>query len=224
MIDDIFNNRPPRFGLVLRCGLVTRTVKSGQLGIKNNMHKFNRYSWLLFVLFVITVFILELKPQSAPMNGLFQSTPLIAIFILWSEVRYQKVKNMLRYDHFIWDFFIVTYSFIIGSLIGLCFQFRITEAMELWPLYLYFMATLGMVFSIIFSLGALLLSPHKSYTFIMCVIILFIIIFYNIYNNLFPNHVDEQLLYIFWGLLLCLHFIVCLIYIVRKKLSNQSLQ
>ena len=173
------------------------------------MYKFNRYSWFLFILFLITSFTMGFKPNAEPMRGIFICTPLIAMFVLWSEIRYKPEKNINSHDNFLWDFFIITYSFVIGGLLSLCFQFRIIETITLWPLYLYFMTTIGMIFSIVFSLGALLLPPHTNYTKTVCGIISLGIFFFNIFINIYPNYISVQLLFISLGVLLFAHLIKC---------------
>ena len=157
------------------------------------------------------------RPHSAQLNGIIICSPLIAIFILWSEIRYKTKESKNRYDCFLWDFFIISYSFIIGTLLSLCFQLRITEAVDLWPLYLYFMAALGIAFSIIFSFSALLLVPHSNYTKIMGIIITLIILIFNLLSNIFPRHVDGYLLFALLGITLSSHLLFCLFYRINKK-------
>lgn len=137
------------------------------------MYKFNRYSWLLSILFLITSLRMTFKSQSDSLKGIMITAPLIILLIIWSEIKFPKGKKIISSNYYNWDFFILTYTFAIGGLLTLILQFRISEFMDLWPLYLYFITILGIAFAFVYSLVALPLNRHKRYTFFYSAILIF---------------------------------------------------
>lgn len=133
------------------------------------------------------------------------TAPLVILLIVWSEIKFPKEKKMIPPNCYNWDFFILTYTFVIGGLLTLILQFRIYEAMDLWPLYLYFITILGIAFALVYSLLALVLDKHKRYTVLYCAIIAFLFLLISLLDNLYPKQSHEFLFYVILVSLLGVH-------------------
>ncbi len=184
------------------------------------MYKFNRYSWLLSILFLITSLRMTFKSQSDSLKGIMITAPLIILLIIWSEIKFPKGKKIISSNYYNWDFFILTYTFAIGGLLTLILQFRISEFMDLWPLYLYFITILGIAFAFVYSLVALPLNRHKRYTFFYSAILIFFFLLFSLLNNLFPKQPNELLFYISLVSLLGIHMVFILYKYTKGHISE----
>lgn len=108
--------------------------------------------------------------------GFCQTFPLIIIVVYYCEKLASLVSqpeyNLKKSRIFTRDLFILSFSFLFGCLLSLIFSYNNSDARGWWPLIIYFIALYGLLFSIFFSVVAILIKNHKIYTMIFSLIIM----------------------------------------------------
>ena len=180
------------------------------------MYKLNSYSWSLILFFIAANFSMEYYSGGIPLEGFFMVLPLIFGAVLWSEqtasLKNTKDLDQNKNEAFIWDLFTITFSFILGGLISLLFEYNNTDARGWWPLIIFFISFCGLVFSSIYSLLSLLLPYHKRYTMVFACLIITILSL----SKFFPRYLslgflgEHDFFLIMEILLISVHLLICL--------------
>lgn len=148
---------------------------------KRILKNLNRYSWLLIVALIFASIAMQYHTTQITFEGFYLSLPLVSLMVYWSEqmVCLVRLKNcqLTKQESFNRDLFMINYSFLLAGLLSLLFQYSNSDARGWWPLFLYFNSLEGFIFSLLFSLIALMLPPHKNYTITFTSVIMLFITF-----------------------------------------------
>lgn len=151
---------------------------------------FNKYSWTLVSIYIIAMATMEYFSYQFSWESIFFSLPLIAAFICWSESMVTVLKKpqgfITKSEGFHRDLFLISFSFISGELLSLLFQYNNSDVLGWWPIAIYFISAFGILFAVVFSLIALILDNHKSYTLIYSITIIVILLFTSFMTHLDP--------------------------------------
>lgn len=178
----------------------------------------NRYSWSIVIAFISTAFAMQYHTASFSLKDFLQTLPLIAITVYWCEksphLITQPENNLKKTEFFRRDFFILSFSFLLGCLISLIFAYDNSDARGLWSFIIYFFTLYGLVFSAIFSASVQLIKNHRTYTIIFSFLIITLISLV----NLFPHYIHIPFLgsvdtfYLMTCTLLIAHLLFCIAY------------
>lgn len=186
----------------------------------------NGYSWSIIVAYIGATTAMEYHSDARPLEGFFVVLPLIAVLIFWSQRAAPLMKKdndqFSKEDSFYLDLFVISFSFILAGLFSFMFEYNNSDIREWWSLIIYFLALYGLIFSLVFSLIAILLPKHKLYTKIFATIILlfaFDKFSPQVIPVLFFGKMDVS--WIFLGSLITVHLVLALAYklqlLIRKK-------
>ena len=155
--------------------------------------KLNRYSLSILIMFIAT-FAMQYHTANIFLEGFFQTLPLIVIMVYWCEKSAPLIQQSECYlkktELFRRDLFILSFSFLLACLISLLFAYDNSDAKGWWPLIIYFITLYGFFFSIIFSIIALLIKNHKTYTIIFSFLIILLVSL----GSFFPHYTPLPLL------------------------------
>lgn len=178
----------------------------------------NRYSWSIIIAFISTAFAMQYHTASSFLEDFLQTLPLIVITVYWCEKSAPLItlpeNNLKKIELFRRDFFILSFSFLLGCLISLIFAYDNSDARGLWSFIIYFFTSYGLVFSTIFSASAQLIKNHKTYTIIFSLLIITLISL----EDLFPHYIHVPFLgsidtfYVVTCALLIIHLLFCSVY------------
>lgn len=186
------------------------------------MYRFNKYSWIVVLVYLATVVTFEYHSSAVPWQGLYLTSPLIFIYIFWSESITPILKKdehaINKTESFNRDLFLINFSFILGGLVSFLVQYNNTDLAGWWPLVFWFITLFGFLFAFAFSLIALILDSHKRYTFIFSIFIILIFppfnfLAYTMPFSIFAHHCS---FYAITGFLLGLHMTLALGYRILK--------
>lgn len=134
----------------------------------------NPYSVLLVVVFVCTSASMQYHISQFSVGGVFLVLPLIVLAILGSG----KIMQLKESHHeitlendFYRDIFLISYSFLIASLISLLPEYDNSEAREWWGISVYYVSLIGIMFSWFFAYFNRVLRGHKIYTNIFSLVV-----------------------------------------------------
>ncbi|EHL31801.1 hypothetical protein [Legionella drancourtii] len=183
----------------------------------------NLYSWFLIIVYLAASITMESHSNAAHWEGFYLSSPIIILVIIWSEIRISILNSYTgaiskKEAIFHNDLFLITFSFISGTLLSFLFEYKNSDVLGWWPVIIYIMAIYGFLFAFIFSFTARGLDDHKKYTFVYFFLLL-----------LFPSLsllgcFDNNRFNVFIGLLLGVHLLFVLVYrillLIRKSTSK----
>jgi hypothetical protein len=109
------------------------------------------------------------------------------------------------------DLFLLSFNFFLGFLISLCFAYNNSDAKSWWTLFIYFMTIYALIFSVIFSLLALLIPNHKTYTVIFSLLMMLL----SSLGNFLPQYIVLPLI----GKIDTFYLITCSLLIVHCALA-----
>lgn len=155
--------------------------------------RLNRYSWSIITAFTCTAFAMQYHTASISYNEFLQVTPLIFFAIYWCQKSAHLIThngNLKKTELFKRDLFLLNFSFFLATLISLALAYGNSDARSWWVFIVYFYALYGLIFSLIFSVMALLIKKHKTYTMFFACLIIILISFIRI----FPHYTKLPLL------------------------------
>jgi hypothetical protein len=189
------------------------------------MYRFNIYSWTLFIIYVALVFFMETFSPRISLENIYSTVPLIGGLIFWSERLTPLIRMSDSYitkeEAFYRDFFLITYGVLSGHMLYSVFQYNNSDARGWWPLVIYFITAIGIVFAIFYSLFAMILNSHKKYTFGFSFVLIILLMFISSMEHLYPMSffANSKAYFICLLLLIGMHSLLCLGY---KVLITQS--
>ncbi len=144
--------------------------------IKMNKNLFNPYSFLLLSVFFCTTLSMQYHISQFSVGGFFLVSPLIALAILCSGKIMQLEENnnnaIITENEFKRDVFLISYSFLIASLISLLPEYDNSDAREWWGISVYYVSLIGIIFSWFFAYFNRFLRLHKVYTNIFSLVVI----------------------------------------------------
>ncbi len=145
----------------------------------NKLKNFNKYSWSILVVFICATFATLYRTANTSFEGFFQTLPLIIIVVYYCEklapLINQPEHNLKKSEVFTRDLFILSFSFLLACLLLLTLSYNNSDVKGWWSLIVYFITLYGLFFSVFFSIVALLIKNHKTYTiFFSFLIIVFV--------------------------------------------------
>ena len=148
----------------------------------------NGYSWSILVAFICAAFAMQYHTASISFKDFFQALPLIIVAVYWCQksahFTSQPENNLKKSELFKRDLFLLSFSFLLASLISLLFAYDNSDARGWWVLITYLFSLYGLLFSLTFSVIALLIKNHKIYTIIFAFLIVGLVSF----GNFFPHY------------------------------------
>ncbi len=203
--------------------------------LKSNIKNFNIYSWSIVISFVCAILAMRSGTNGISYIDFLQTSPLIILAVICSEklapLVNQPDANLRNSQLFKRDLFVLSLSFLLGCLISLVFSYNNSDAKGWWPLIIFFTTIYGVLFSIFFSIIAILIKNHKQYTLLFALIIFTLVLM----ANFFPHYTfipflgNIETFYVIIGSLLifhCLFAVICKIMRVLqwKKKNHQDLR
>jgi hypothetical protein len=190
--------------------------------MENNRLKINKYSFSILIAFICATIAMLYGTANNSLQDFFPTLPLIVISIYYCQklapLLDQPEHNLKKSKLFIRDSFILTFGFLLASLISLIFAYKNSDAKAWWSLIIYLYTLYGFFFSVVFSITALLIKNHKIYTMVFS---LLIIIFVSL-GKFFPHYIPLPLMgsvdtfFVITGSLLIIHCLFVISYkIVR---------
>jgi len=191
------------------------------------MYKFNRYSWMLFIVYWIVAVILESHSPQPSMEGMYSSFPIIILLILWSE----KIKNIITIDDskitkkeaFKRDLFLITCGFTLASIFPLAFEYNNSDVLGWWSLGIVVGVIVGFVYAFVCSLISMMVEHHKKQIIILILFIATLLSVahfapknINLWYASIPYIGDIELLYFFMGISILIHLFFCLFCVTTK--------
>ncbi|HAT1867573.1 TPA: hypothetical protein JBK01_06550 [Legionella pneumophila] len=177
----------------------------------NHPKNLNKYSWFTLVIFIFAVFAMSYQTTNTFFDGFIQTLPLIIVFVFWSEKSARLIKqaesNLKKEELFNRDTFILSFSFLLGCLISLLFAYDNSDVKGWWVLIIYFITLYGLIFSLIFSVIALKIKNHKTYTLVFS----FLIIVFVSMGKFFPRYTFIPLL----GYIDTFYAVTCVLLIIH---------
>jgi hypothetical protein len=129
---------------------------------------------------------MEYHSGSYIFEGFLIAFPLLGMVIFQSEIG----TSLLQKNQFIWIFNILCISFYFGGLFNLIVDYTNTDLRGWWPLYLYAIFFIGLIFSLIYTLISYCFNLiNRNYTYFFSSIIILILMF----QKFFPVYVDIPL-------------------------------
>ncbi len=166
----------------------------------------NRYSWILIFTFICSWIVMERFSGSNIFEGFIIALPLLCLTIYLSEIRVL-LKNK---NQFIWIFIIICISFYLGGLLNIIVDYNNTDLRGWWPLYLYAIFVIGLMFSLIYTLICYYLNLKNQYYIFCCSSILILALglqkFFPPYVVVFAN-LNTYTLNLFFFSLIIVHLI-----------------
>lgn len=180
---------------------------------KIQLRRLNGYSWSIIVAFIGAMFAMQYHTASLSLKDFFLILLLIIIMIYWCEKSAYSIKhpefNLKKTELFKRDLFILSFSFLLACLISLMFSYNNSDAKGWWPLIICFTTLYGLAFSFVFSIIALLIKNHKTYTIIFSFLIMVLVSLGSFFPHYTPlpllGHVDT--FFAVTCLLLIVHFL-----------------
>ena len=187
----------------------------------------NRFSWTIIGGFICASASMQYH-TSSNLYDLLSILPLMFAAVYWCEKSAQLI-NLPEYELkkaalLNRDLLTLNFSFLLGCLISLCFAYNNSDVNGWWIFIIYFMTLYGFIFSLIFSIFALLIKNHKIYTLIFSFLIIGLISF----GNFLPRYVTFSLMgnvetfYIVTGSLLIAHCLFAIIYQIIRVSFNRK--
>ncbi|KTC88212.1 MULTISPECIES: hypothetical protein [Legionella] len=193
---------------------------------RKKIKKLNGYSWSILISFICATFAMHYHTANISFAGLLQTLPLIIIAVYYSEklapLISQPEHNLKKSKLFTRDLFILSFSFLSACLLSLIFSYNNSDTRGWWPLIIYFITLYGLLFSLFFSVIALLIKNHKTYTIIFALAIIVLVSM----GQCFPSYTfipmlgDIETFYVVTCSLLILH---CLFIIGYKTIKGVSI-
>ncbi len=129
----------------------------------------NGFSWAIISAFICASFAMQYHTNSS-LYEFFNVLPLILAAVYWCEKSAHLIDlpecELKTESLFNRDLLILSFSFLLGCLISLCFAYNNSDAKGWWFFIIYFMTLYGLIFSSVFSIFALVIKNHKIYTLI----------------------------------------------------------
>ncbi|MFI4955233.1 MAG: hypothetical protein ACHP9Y_04905 [Gammaproteobacteria bacterium] len=118
--------------------------------MENNRLKLNKYSWSILIAFICATIAMLYGTANNSLQDFFQALPLIVISIYYCEklapLLDQPEHNLKKSKLFIRDSFILTFGFLLASLISLIFAYNNSDAKAWWSLIIYLYTLYGLFF------------------------------------------------------------------------------
>ena len=181
----------------------------------------NPYAVVLLIAYISigVLFAMQYGTAKFSLQDFALVSPLIAGMVLFSG-RLKQAKRQgieLRFDEYLLerDVFLISYSFLLSSLILLMTQYESSDARTWWGIVVYFETGIGIIFSLFFAYFNQLSRYHKTYTniFFMLVIAVFSP------SKLWPDYIHIKFIGridFYWILLFCLGVLHLLCFFVHK--------
>lgn len=195
---------------------------------KFHLKQLNGCSWSIIVAFICATFAMQYHTANTSLIDIFQVLPLVFIAVYWCEKSQYFIKkpkcNLKKSQLFNQDLFILNFSFFLACLISLIFSYDNSDAKGWWVLIIYFFTLYGLIFSLIFSVIALLIQNHKIYTIIFS----FLIIVLVSVGVFFPHDISLPLIgsintfFVVTGSLLIIHCLFATGYKIVRLFFNRE--
>lgn len=185
------------------------------------MYTFNRYSWLLAIVYLATAFSMESHSYTSFLEGTYYSVPLIIIMILWSEMSTRIINaddfTITRKEAFKRDLFLITFGFMVAFTFPLIFEYNNSDALGWWPLVILIGCLYGLFYALVFSLISLIIDHHKKQTIVFVFLIIMLILIENIIPMvMLPRYIsvlffgEIELFHVVMWLFLFIYLLFCL--------------
>lgn len=139
----------------------------------------NIYSWSLLLAFICATFAMQYNTSNTSLQGFFETLPLIIFAVYFCEKLSPLVKkpscSLGKVELFKRNVFLLSFSFLLGSLISLIFSYNNSDAKGWWSLIISIITFYGLFFSIFFSALALLIENHKTYIMAFSLIVVILV-------------------------------------------------
>lgn len=194
---------------------------------KKRIKRLSGFSWVIISAFICASFAMQYHTNSS-LYEFFNALPLILAAVYWCEKSAYLINlpecELKKESLFNRDLLILSFSFLLGCLISLCFAYNNSDAKGWWVFIIYFMTVYGLIFSSVFSIFALLIKNHKIYTFIFS----FLVIGPISLGNFLPRYVTLPLIgntetfYVLTCSLLIAHCLFAIICKITRVFFNRK--
>ena len=144
--------------------------------IKTIKNFFNPYTLSLLIIFFCTTLSMQYHSSQLSLGGFLLVSPLIGLAIFCSgkvtPLKGDGKNTITRENEFQRDVFLISYSFLIASLISLLPEYDNNEARAWWAISVYYVSLIGILFSWFFAYFNCFSRCHKIYTNIFSLIII----------------------------------------------------
>ena len=189
--------------------------------IIRRMYTFNRYSWLLAIVYLAAAVTMESHSYTSLLEGTYFSAPLILIVIFWSEMSTRIINTdddtITKKAAFKRDLFLITFGFVVAFTFPLVFEYKNTDALGWWPLVILFGGLYGLFYAFIFSLISLMINHHKKPAIAFIVLIIMLILIENLApKDMLPRYMsflffgEVEFFHVVMGYFLFMYLLFCL--------------
>ena len=131
----------------------------------------------------------------------------IILLIIWGTV-FAYERKLKKLSDFSFDFFVMTYVFVVAIMIGLMFEDKNPDVLGWWPVVVVLGFFFGLIWSFVFSGFSTLMKSHEKYTksFALILVTGLILIQVSVSHHVIP----EKYLYGFLFFTLIMHATLCI--------------
>ena len=187
----------------------------------------NGFSWAIISAFICSSFAMQYHTNDS-FYEFFNILPLLLGAVYWCEKSAYLINlpecELKKKSLFNRDLLILSFSFLLGCQISLCFAYNNSDAKGWWVFIIYFMTVYGLIFSSVFSIFAMLIKNHKFYTLIF----LFLVIGLISLGNFLPHYMTLPLIgntetfYVVTCSLLIAHCLFAIICKITRVVFNRE--
>ncbi len=177
------------------------------------------FSSIILIIYVVVLSLMNENTTKNIMEDISITLPVVffLIFFLFINRNIFHLKaNLSIKESFNYDLLVINYSYILAALIEALFEYNNSDAKAWWGIALVLNTIIGLIFSLYFSLLALMIGKHKKYTYFFSFILLITFSFQHFYSAyIYIPQIGN--LSVFWVLFLFL-FLFHFIYVVAFSL------
>lgn len=173
----------------------------------------NGYSWSIMAAFIGANIAMNYHVHQNALKDFFLTLPIVVLMVYWSQKSYSLKRSatpLTKKAIFNRDLFLITFSFTLGCLLSLLFEFNNSDATGWWTFILYFFVVYGFIFALAFSAIALLLPHPNGYSITFALIIILFIAAAKFLPRYIPIPIigTIEMFYVVTGLLIVGHAII----------------
>ncbi|WP_115302221.1 hypothetical protein [Legionella beliardensis] len=176
------------------------------------------FSFILLIAFLAIPILMNISLANK-IEGLLTVSPLILAYMatLFSKRKLldNPASNLSQQDEFSRDLLIISYSYLLATLVSLIFNYTNSDVKGCWPVIIYISWVYGLIFAFVYSLLCkLLLTNHKRYTNIFAILTFTLFAFISFYPRYLSFLYIESIetIWLLFGALTLVHFLIGSIY------------
>lgn len=168
---------------------------------------FNSFNIFLMAIYITISLVMSIGSAASFVQNTGSLFFEIILLIIWGTIfTYERKQKKL--SPFSFDFFVMTYVFVVAIMIGLMFEDKNPDVLGWWPVMVVLGCIFGLGWSLIFSGFAALLKSHEKYTkyFALLMVTGLILILASVSHHV----MSEKYLYYFLSFTLIMHATLCI--------------